>query len=429
MRKNKLILSVISLTFLSLTAKAQDITQVVKTDKAIKTEKTDRPFGKGIINYTANDGSWSTNATLRFQTLYTYGADLNDKNELTGSYSNFMIRRARLKFSGHAYSPKVKYKVELGQSSRDIGGFTTQSQTKNAPGLIFDAVVKWNFAKGLYLWAGQTKLPGNRERVISSGSLQLVDRSLLNSKFNIDRDMGIQLHHKWSIGDKSTGFVVKEKFALSQGEGRDVVENNIGGYSYTGRVEVYFFGEFDSKGKDDYKGSSLKRVETPKLTIAGGADFNEKAARTFGNQKDYMLNDSKGGYFLTDVTTVFVDLMFKYKGWSLMAEYADRKAADAIAKNTDGTETGDYVMEGLSYNVMGGYLFSKNWEVTGRYTTVDYANQYTINAGKTDLEQYTLGLSKYFAGHNLKVQADLSYQTVTGSNDEVLSRIHMELQF
>ena len=38
----------------------------------------------------------------------------------------------------------------------------------------------WHFAKNWELWAGQTKLPGNVERVISSGDLQLVDRSLLN---------------------------------------------------------------------------------------------------------------------------------------------------------------------------------------------------------------------------------------------------------
>ena len=32
------------------------------------------------------------------------------------------IRRARLKFDGFALSPKLKYKLELGLSNRDIAG-------------------------------------------------------------------------------------------------------------------------------------------------------------------------------------------------------------------------------------------------------------------------------------------------------------------
>jgi len=428
MKKIKFLLSAASLSLLVLSANAQDSTQVAKSNSTIKNSKTDvtdRPFGKGIINYTAKDGSWSTKMTMRFQTLYTYGHNVSENLGITGSYSNFMIRRARLKFTGHAYSPKLKYKLELGQSSRDVGGFTTKSENKNAPGLVFDAVVKWNFAKGLYFWAGQTKLPGNRERVISSGSLQLVDRSLLNSNFNVDRDMGIQLHHKWKIGN----MVIKEKVALSQGEGRDIVINNLGGYSYTPRVEILPFGEFDSKGKDDYSGSSLKRTKKYKLALAGGFDWNDRAARTGGHGGSFLVNDSKLGYHTSNITTIFIDMIMKYKGWSLMAEYANRTAENAIAKNIDGSKTGKVVMEGLSYNVMGGYLFSRNWEITGRYTTVDYANQYTLETGKTDVTQYTVGLSKYLAGHKLKVQADVSLKQTLNKDDGYLGRIHMELQF
>ena len=46
------------------------------------------------------------------------------------------------------------------------------------------------------------KLPGNVERVVSSANLQLIDRSLLNSRFNIDRDLGIQLRHKTKLGSE-----------------------------------------------------------------------------------------------------------------------------------------------------------------------------------------------------------------------------------
>lgn len=386
-----------------------------------------RPLGKGIINYTAQDSSWSAKMNLRFQTLFSYGNNISPNIGLTDSYSNAMIRRARLKFSGYAFSPKLKYKLELGQSSRDIGGFIDEYH-KNAPGLVFDAVVFWNFAKGFNLWVGQTKLPGNRERVISSGSLQLVDRSLLNSRFNIDRDIGLQLHHKWSIGDPMTSFVMKEKFSISQGEGRGVVIDNIGGYSYTGRIEILPFGEFDKKGKDDYVSSSFKRTKTSKLAFAIGGDFNDRAARTFASRGIFMENDSERGFYTTNITTIFIDLMYKYKGWSFMAEYADRVAEDAIAKNIDGSETGAVVMEGNSVNIMGGHLFRTNWEITGRVTKVNYKDRYTISKSVFDETQYTLGISKYFAGHNLKLQADFSYKDTDTKDGGVLGRIQLELQ-
>ena len=49
--------------------------------------------------------------------------------------SNFLIRRARLKFDGYAYTPKLKYKFELGLSNRDNGGVA--SQFNNGPKFIW----------------------------------------------------------------------------------------------------------------------------------------------------------------------------------------------------------------------------------------------------------------------------------------------------
>ena len=75
--------------------------------------------------------------------------------------------------------------------------------------------MKWNFYKNFELWFGQAKLPGNRERIVSSGNLQFVDRSILNAGFNIDRDLGIQFRHHFNLTDT---FIVREALAISQGE-------------------------------------------------------------------------------------------------------------------------------------------------------------------------------------------------------------------
>ena len=58
-----------------------------------------------------------------------------------------------------------------------------------------------------------------------------------------------------------------------------------------------------------------------------------------------------------------IDGMVNFIGYSLMAEYADRDASDPIAKNSDGSETGDIVQVGKGINIQSGYLFKNNWEI------------------------------------------------------------------
>jgi len=379
----------------------------------VSAQETPAPkFGKGILNLVGQDSSWTMKVGARFQFLAT---SLMQDGESPNT--SFLIRRARLKFDGFAVTPKLEYKLELGLSNRDMSGVS--AFTGNTPLYVMDAVLKYNFYENFELWVGQTKLPGNRERVISSANMQQVDRSILNARFNIDRDMGFQLRHHFTISDH---FVVKEIFALSQGEGRNVVTGNLGGHQYTGRIELLPMGNFTGNG--DYSGSDLKREQTPKLALGVSYDHNNNAVRNRSNQGSYMVTDN--GFYETNINTLFIDAMFKYKGFSFMAEYADRDAKDPIAKNSDGTETGDIVQVGKGLNLQSGYLFKNNWEVSGRYSTVELDKTIT---GVDPEKQYTLGLSKFIVGHSLKVQTDISLIDVANRGDEVLYRLQFDIHF
>ncbi|MBT8256043.1 MAG: porin, partial [Bacteroidia bacterium] len=270
------------------------------------------------------------------------------------------------------------------------------------------------------LWAGQTKLPGNVERVVSSANLQLIDRSLLNSRFNIDRDVGIQLRHHASLGGD---FMIREKIAISQGEGRNVTEGNEGGLQYTGRLEFLPFGEFASKG--DYSQGDLKREPSPKLMFAVNYDYNQDAVKTRSNLGSYMFRDD-GSLYSTDITTLFLDAVFKYRGFAFMGEFASRDADAPIALEADGiTPTGAIVTSGSAFNGQASYLFHSNVEITGRYTTIDY----DMVTGRGDEDQFTLGISKYVVGHKLKIQADISYTTEDGNADNIMFRTGFDLHF
>lgn len=358
---------------------------------------TNNRFGKGLINVFAKDSSWSSKVAFRYQTRYEGNYDLVD-SDYTG---RAFVRRARIKGNGFAFSPKITYKFEY-----DV-----------ANGYVLDAVVKWNFTGNWTVWFGQTKLPGNIERVFSSQKLQLVDRSLLNSKFTLDRDAGAQLRHHFKLGNT---FLVREIFAVSQGEGLND-KSKSSGNGYTGRIELLPFGNFTKKG--DYFAADLKREKTPKLMLSATYDFNQNAMLSRGQKGDYLIGD------LENLQTLFIDAHFKYQGFSFFGEYVDRKTSDGspLLENSfvDGESIDECYYTGESINLQLGYLMKNNWEIAGRYTNVNANDLYDNN----DLNQYTIGFSKYVVGHNLKVQTDFSYTTEQGQNDKLLFRLQTEFNF
>lgn len=357
----------------------------------------DAKFGKGI-KFQPEDSSFSVKFSARFQSLYVGNLNLDtDKFQ-----DNFLIRRSRLKFDGFAHSPKIKYKLELAVSNRDNGKVVSENNL--AANIVLDAVVKYNFTRNWEVWFGQTKLPGNRERVISSQKLQFVDRSEVNSRFNIDRGMGVQLRNHHNIGKA----LIREQFAVSFGEGRNRTAPNIGGYEYTARLEVLPFGAFTNKG--DYFGSDLERESTPKLSIAATYDQNNNTSRVSGFRGDYLSE-------LKDQKVVFVDGMFKYDGFSTMFEYA-RKWTDGSPVVSDGI-----YYTGTGLNVQCGYLFDNNFEIAGRYTSI---NPEDIT-NRTDYTEYTIGVSKYVVGHSLKIQSDLTHRDSDLGSDALIFRFQVEV--
>lgn len=364
---------------------------------------TNSAFGKGLINKYGQDSSWYAKVAFRFQTQYE-GTQANFPSALGSDApftDRFFVRRARIKGSGWATkSKKWRYKFEY-----DVNN-----------GSVLDAVIKYGFAPNWEVWFGQTKLPGNMERVISSQKLQLVDRSLLNSMFTLDRDAGIQLHHKHKFG---SDFIINEKFAFSQGEGLNQTEPS-DGYSYTARIEFLPFGNFKS-----YVSSDLKRNSDPKLMFGIVYDYNSKAQRSRGQKGDY-LSDSR------DLQTLFIDAHYKHKGWSMMSEYANRTVTSgspflSTIYDEDGITflSNEVFVTGQSLNAQLGYLFKSNWEIAGRYTTVNPEAETLMG----NINQYTLGFSKYIVGHNLKIQGDISFQTNDAEHDFLVFRLQTEFNF
>ncbi len=360
---------------------------------------TKNKFGKGMM-VVAQDSSFSFKVGVRVQTLY-----MGIQNLETSQYvDRFQIRRARLKFDGFAYTPKLTYKIELGLSNTDMAGGDIAELGKSA-NMILDAVLKYNFYKKWSVWFGQTKLPGNIERIISSQNMQFVDRSSLNNHFNIDRDKGVQLNYS---GEKFR-FIS----AISDGEGRNVTVDNAGGYDYTNRMEWLPMGAFT--GESEYSGSDLKREPAPRLMLAVVYDYNDRASRQRGQLGEYMPQQRT-------LRAVFADAHFKWNGFSSMMEYAYKEAPEGTVVGTDNNGKLISYYTGSGFNWAVGYLFKNKVEFAARFTNVT-PQKITLREREN---QYTLGVSKYFVGHALKIQSDITYIDEANSDAELMYRFQVE---
>jgi len=351
-------------------------------------------FGNGLLNMVAADSSFAVKFAPRIQ-LRSYMAATN-AGPIDGG---IQVRRARLEFDGWVLSPAIRFKFQIGLSNLDQAG--ANAYNRNSPNGLFDAVVQWRLPHGFQLWVGQTKLPGNLEQLISSSSLQLLERSIHSDYFTLDRDVGIQLHHQRLWGAK---VVTRAKFALSQGEGRNVTEGNQGGWQKTARFEFLPMGAFSKKG--DFFQGDLALESSPKLMLSYTFNLDEQSVRTRGGKGSYM-QLSDGSMHMTDISTHMVDLMVKYRGLSFMGEVARRRAVDPLAIEFD-AGIAYTVSEGDGYSAQVGYMLPKDLELAVRVSALRpiYGSAYT---------DQTIGLSKYLAGHRLKLQTDVTLSSKSGA--------------
>lgn len=343
------------------------------------------------IQYTGDDSTFYINFRFRMQSRLKYNSISG--NDLAAESIEARIRRLRLRMDGYLYSPKITYSIQLGFTRGDQDYDDT-----DIPNLVRDAVIFYNFSDDFYMAFGLNKLPGNRQRVNSSGELQFADRSLVNSTFNIDRDFGIKAYYSPKIGDIPVHF----KGAVTTGEGR-VANVTDDGLAYTGRFEFLPLGEFTNGG--DYTEGDLEYEATPKLSIGGGYSFNDRTTRAHGQT---------GKLLSTPLTlkTSFYDAILKYRGWSYQVEYMRRDVDDPMSVDVDGENI--YAFKGKGVNQQLSYVINREtgYELASRYTWISPHDD--IRTFESQTEIIELGLTKYFRAHRLKLQLNAHYQVKDG---------------
>lgn len=384
--KKKLLLLVF---FISICSLAQDVKFSTKDNDIKLASLPYYNYGRGL-GLTSPDSIFQFNIRFRMQNRMTYLQDDDGEEAYEGQ-----VRRLRLRFDGYVGNPKFLYAIQLSFAPGDVGPI----QDGENLNIIRDAVLFYRPSKHWSIAFGQTKLPGNRQRVNSSGALELTDRSINNAKFNIDRDFGWQ---GFFLNENKDKFSYNLKGALSTGNGRNVTKNPDDGFALTGKVELFPLGAFTKDGTN-FEGD-IVRESKPKLLLSGVFHRNVNARLTQG-QLGAELYEKK------TMESVFIDAMVKYNGWAFMSAYMNRTSNDPIAINPYDATQFNYVYVGHGMDYQLSYIFINKLEVIGRFSNQkvnDDIFKYTPNA-----KVYTLGLTKYIWEHAFKLQAEVTYDELS----------------
>lgn len=341
-------------------------------------------FGKGV-GITSPDSLFQLNIRFRMQNRVTL---INNEGENL-SYQG-EIRRLRLRFDGYVGNPQFLYVIQLSFAPGDVG----EIQDGENINIIRDAAVFYRPNKNWSFLFGQTKLPGNRQRVNSSGALQLTDRSINNARFTIDRDFGFQAYY---LNENTVKFSYNVKTAVTTGEGRNWTKSADDGVALTGKLELMPFGSFKKDGTN-FEGD-VAREEKPKLLLSGAFHQNNLARRTQGQLGNDLFEQKT-------MKSVLLDAMFKYNGWAFMSSYMSRTAKDPIAFNPDDITDFNYVPVGSGMDYQLSYVFPTNYEIIGRFSNQNMHKD--IQALTPDSKQYSIGVTKYLWEHAFKLQGEVA---------------------
>jgi phosphate-selective porin OprO and OprP len=341
-------------------------------------------FGKGFTI-----GMPDETVTLNIRGRVQVQALASDADGEGGELTQVQVRRMRLVFQGNLLGKELQYYFQLAFSTRD------QEPDVQLRSPLRDAYVTYAPLRDLNLRFGQMKIPYGRQRVTSSSALGMVDRSLVVTELNLDRDVGLNAFAKDFLGlDGRLGYAL----AVFGGDGRNRVADNAG-LLYAARLNVSPFGGFE----DNVEGG-FHFDPTPKLAIGLGAAYNQATDRT----------QSTIGAIISDPTVAFdyghlgADFIFKWHGFSATGEWMYRVATESTQDGVDedGAPTTYGAREAWGAYGQLAQMLTKHLEVSARY---GYLEPLVDTSPVRLTHELGGGLSYYFLEHNLKLQGDYFY--------------------
>ena len=379
-------------------------------------------FGEGI-SFTADNGSM-----IKLSGYAQPHVEIKNYNDLeeNSSSNRYRLRRLRLRFDGQASNPKFAYRFQV-----DLSG---SSETGEATGdFLLDAYVSYDITNRIKVIFGQrSTYTDNRELFMNSNSLQLVERSRLTSAFSSIREFGLFLSGNFRLNGQ--GSYLRPYFVLTNGDGINNFDKDLGGLKIGGRIDFLPFGLFTNKGQ--FRQIDVMRELTPKFVIGVNYSHNSgMSSRRGRNSGSILYLNELGQQSLPDYTKYGIDFLFKYNGFSALGEYVKSSSTvptDIIERvRNDGSTSSSFLVNGVqdiessvngrmmlgeAYNIQMGYLFKSGITIDSRYTHLKADDNSFLNNATfyNRPNYYTLGIGKLL-GRNYGAKIQGSITLVDGS--------------
>ncbi len=349
----------------------------------------DTGYDKGFFIKTC-DGDYSLKVKGRIQ--LRYAGELHDSSDAANPNADahsFLIRRARLDFSGNVFTPKLTFDIQL-----DLGGIPSAVDNN----ILYYANMNYKVSDEFQILGGLHKINFNRQEITSDGKLQFVDRSLANERFKLDRSIGIVFHG--DVWDKRFEYYL----SLVNGRNTRASVNTNNELGYVARVAWNPLGEYG------YEEGDIKNSQDVALTVGAAAGlWHEEATVALGNQDR--------------VISANADMGIKYKGFSFQGEgfYRLTDPNQLLPQQTDMgfyAQAGYFIIpEHFEVAIRSSMLFDDTTGVgqnvnmnNGSLTGLGSVNDGVDETADSDNEQeYSASLSYYFKGHDIKLQTQYSF--------------------
>ena len=383
-----------------------------------ESERNNASFSLGDgISFSFNEGDYEFNIYGFIKPTYIY----NDEKNYTadGEYSNvfrqFKSQNSNLFFTGFAKDEKLSFTIQMDYSSSNP---------------LVEAFIGYHFNEKTSLYFGQMQVNHNNlEMTHNEDKLRFTNRGILSRTYtNNGEEFG--LFFETSFGNQ---FVVNPTLAVTSGDGRnsfgeDSRDSDKGGVKFGSRINILPFGDFSIGNR--LSTVDLMHEEKPKVQIGVAYSKNIGASNQVGDgHGDFILYDNSGDELFPDYSQLFFDLNLKYKGFSLVLEYADAFASGLDQIYTDPNafnllipqQISEYLVVGDSQGIQFGYFTKNGISVDFIYESLNPEFDSYESSVLRKSSNMGVGISKYLAGNNLKIQASLfktAYENLNNLEDD-----------
>ena len=383
-----------------------------------ESERNNASFSLGDgISFSFNEGDYEFNIYGFIKPTYIY----NDEKNYTadGEYSNvfrqFKSQNSNLFFTGFAKDEKLSFTIQMDYSSSNP---------------LVEAFIGYHFNEKTSLYFGQMQVNHNNlEMTYNEDRLRFTNRGILSQTYT-DNGEEFGLFFETSFGKS---IIFKPIIAITSGDGKnsfgdDSRDSDKGGVKFGSRINILPFGDFSIGNR--LSTVDLMHEEKPKVQIGVAYSKNIGASNQVGDgHGDFILYDNSGDELFPDYSQLFFDLNLKYKGFSLVLEYADAFASGLDQIYTDPNafnllipqQISEYLVVGDSQGIQFGYFTKNGISVDFIYESLNPEFDSYESSVLRKSSNMGVGISKYLAGNNLKIQASLfktAYENLNNLEDD-----------